>query len=101
MWQKDSINKYLGRIAVKKPLWIIESGNTERWGDFTAGLIWAQRLCAGARVGINVIMRKPSVLSLTEPTPVTKKIYKIFSFLLFLEYNTSYINKDILIDVCN
>uniref|UniRef100_A0A2S2R6M5 Heparanase n=1 Tax=Sipha flava TaxID=143950 RepID=A0A2S2R6M5_9HEMI len=70
VWQKDSINKYLGRIAVKKPLWIIESGNNNRRGDFTDGLIWAKRLCAGARVGINVIMRKPSALSLTEPTPV-------------------------------
>lgn len=73
MWQKDSINKYLGRIGVKKPLWIIESGNKDRRGDFMDGLIWAQRLCAGAKVGINVIMRKPSLLSLREPTPVTIK----------------------------
>lgn len=73
VWQKDPINKYYGRIAVKKPLWIVESGNKDRRGDFTDGLIWAQRLCAGARVGINTILRKPSLLSLCEPTPVIIK----------------------------
>lgn len=70
VWQKDLINKYLGKISVKKPLWIIESGSKDRKGDFTDGLIWAQRLCAGAKVGINTIMRKPSLLSFSEPTPV-------------------------------
>lgn len=69
VWQKDLTNKYLGKIT-KKPLWIVESGNKDRRGDFIDGLVWAQRLCAGARVGINTIMRKPSLLSLSEPTPV-------------------------------
>lgn len=70
VWPKDLINKYLGKTALKKPLWIVESGNKDRRGDFTDGLIWAQRLCAGARVGINTIMRKPSLFALSEPTPV-------------------------------
>lgn len=70
VWQKDILNKYLGKIAIKKPLWIVESGNKDRKGDFTDGLTWAQRLCAGARIGINTILRKPSLLSLSEPTPV-------------------------------
>lgn len=70
LWQKDLLNKYLGKIGVKKPLWIVESGNKDRRGDFMDGLIWAQRLCAGARTGINVMLRKPSQLSLHEPTPV-------------------------------
>ncbi|XP_026810521.1 LOW QUALITY PROTEIN: uncharacterized protein LOC113552053 [Rhopalosiphum maidis] len=69
VWQKDLTNKYLGKITTKKPLWIVESGNKDRRGDFIDGLVWAQRLCAGARVGINTIMRKPSLLSLSEPTP--------------------------------
>ncbi|XP_060881200.1 uncharacterized protein LOC132952789 [Metopolophium dirhodum] len=69
VWQKDLTNKYLGKIAPKKPLWIVESGNKDRRGDFMDGLVWAQRLCAGARVGINTIMRKPSLSSLSEPTP--------------------------------
>lgn len=69
VWQKDVTNKYLGKIATKKPLWIVESGNKDRRGDFMDGLTWAQRLCAGARVGINTIMRKPSLSSLSEPTP--------------------------------
>lgn len=80
VWQKDSINKYLGKIAAKKPLWIIESGNNDRRGDFTDGLIWAKRLCAGARIGINVIMRKLSVFSLSEPTPVTIQFVNLFLF---------------------
>jgi len=71
VWQKDLLNKYLGRIGNKKPLWIVESGNRDRRGDFADGLNWAQRLCAGARVGINTIFRKPSLLSLNEPTPVS------------------------------
>uniref|UniRef100_A0A2H8TMF1 Heparanase n=1 Tax=Melanaphis sacchari TaxID=742174 RepID=A0A2H8TMF1_9HEMI len=68
VWQKDLTNKYLGKIATKKPLWIVESGTKDRKGDFMDGLVWAQRLCAGARVGINTIMRKPSLSSLSEPT---------------------------------
>lgn len=73
VWQKDLLNKYLGKTAVKKPLWIVESGNKDRRYDFMDGLNWAQRLCAGARVGINTIMRKPSLTSFSEPTPVIIK----------------------------
>ncbi|XP_050532685.1 uncharacterized protein LOC126900791 [Daktulosphaira vitifoliae] len=69
VWQKDYSNKYLGKSIAKKPIWIVESGSKDRKGDFTDGLIWAQRLVAGAKVGINVMMRKPSLTSLQEPTP--------------------------------
>lgn len=87
VWQKDLLNKYLGKIAVKKPLWIVESGNKDRKGDFTDGLTWAQRLCAAAKIGINTILRKPSLLSLSEPTPVTIKILKTIFFFRFIKIN--------------
>lgn len=77
VWQKDLTNKYLGKISVKKPLWVAESGSKDRKGDFTDGLIWAQRLCSAAKVGINTIMRKPSLLSLSEPTPVNIQLILI------------------------
>lgn len=87
VWQRDLLNKYLGKVAIKKPLWIVESGNKDRRGDFMDGLNWAQRLCAGARVGINSIMRKPSLLSLSEPTPVIIKLNEfIFYFKIMLHY---------------
>ncbi|XP_050429843.1 uncharacterized protein LOC126839001 [Adelges cooleyi] len=69
VWQRDLMNKYLGKLTSRKPIWIVESGNKDRKGDFSDGLIWAQRLVAGARIGINVMMRKPSMTSLKEPTP--------------------------------
>ncbi|XP_020283598.1 uncharacterized protein LOC109854677 isoform X2 [Pseudomyrmex gracilis] len=65
--EKNELYKIISRNADKTPLWIAESKLEEYNHQYLGALVWTRRLGNVAKLGAQVVMRRPSNLHKTTP----------------------------------